>query len=74
MAILYLNLFISASCSVTAIFALLGQVRMHSPQSMHRSVMIVALPFLTLIASVGQVRMQWVQPLHSSLSNLTEWK
>src|SRR5512133_2129266 len=74
MAILYLYLFISSSGSVTAIFALLGQVRMHSPQSMQRSVMIVALPFRTLIASVGQVRMQWVQPLHSSLSSLTEWK
>jgi hypothetical protein len=39
---------------------------------MQRSVMIVALPLRTLIASVGQVRMQWVHPLHSLSSSLTE--
>ena len=45
---------------------------MHSPQSMQRSVMIVALPSRTRIACVGQCLMQLVQPTHLSLSSVTE--
>ena len=41
---------------------------MHSPQSMHRSVIIKAFPFRTRMASVGQRLMQLVQPMHLSLS------
>lgn len=47
---------------------------MHSPQSMHLSEMICALPPRTRIAWVGQRLMQLVQPTHFSLSSVTEWK
>src|SRR5690554_4163349 len=48
-------------------------MRIHSPQSIQRSVNITAFPPRTLIASVGQFLIQLVQPWHFSSSRTTEW-
>ena len=71
-AILYLYLCMEESLSVTAFLARYGHTFIHSPQSMQRSFIILALPFLTLIASVGHLFIQLVHPLHKSLSRVTE--
>jgi hypothetical protein len=55
-------------------FAWFWHTRMHSPQSMQRSLIMDALPFRTLIACVGQRFMQLMQPLHLLLSSVTECK
>ena len=60
--------------SCFARFAWCGQIRMHSPQSMQRSLVMTALPLRTRIASVGQRLMQFVQPTHLLTSSVTEWK
>ncbi len=72
-ATLNLNSFNLAMLSVEAYLALLGHIRIHSPQSMHLLSKIYAFPFLTLIASVGHPFIQFVQPLHFSTSRVTEW-
>jgi hypothetical protein len=45
---------------------------MHSPQSMHLSAMMRAVPSRTRIAPTGQVVTQTVQPLQDSSSRITE--
>ena len=52
--------------------ALWGQTWMHLPQSMHRSLRMVALPLRTRMASVGQFLMQVVQPRQRLYSRITE--
>ena len=48
--------------SLTERTALWGQTWMHLPQSIQRSLSMVALPRRTRMASVGQVLIQVVQP------------
>ena len=72
-AILYVNPLISERAVNRARLAWWGQMRMHSPQSMHRSLAMTALPPWTRMASVGQRLMQLVQPTHLSSFSVTEW-
>ena len=72
-AIVYANRSMIFSESTTAFFAWCGQMRIHSPQSIHRSEIMMAFPPRTRIASVGQCLTQVVQPQHFSLSSFTEW-
>src|SRR4030042_5906706 len=74
MTTVWRNLEDSPKGSVRGMMALWGQTVIHSPQSMHFSSMITALPFLILIAWVGHVRRHFIRPLHFSGSIRMEWK
>jgi len=54
--------------SVKGTMALFGHAVIHSPQSMHFSSMIIAFPFLILMAWVGQTRKHFMRLLHFSVS------
>ncbi len=69
----YLNFSRSSRWVNWARLAWWGQMRMHSPQSMQRSVAMEALPFRMRMASVGQRFTQLVQPTHLSSFKMTEW-
>ena len=71
-AILYRKRSSASIPSLMARLAWWGQMRMHSPQSMHRSPRMRALPSRTRMASVGQRLTQVMQPWHRSLFRVTE--
>ena len=67
-----LYFFSSVSGSAQPSMARVGQQRMHSPQSMHRSDRITAFPFRTRMAWTRQSFTQIRQPVQRRVLTLTE--
>jgi hypothetical protein len=68
----YLNREKSVKELVCGMMAPLGHTLAHSPQSMQRSSISVALAFRTRMASVGQALRQAMRPAHFSGAKRTE--